>query len=250
MFRMKLTGVNRFLFIISFFFLLAGSMVAQSPSDDSVLYTKAVSNLIALYHHSSGDQSGLFNGSQYSGYPFSFEAGDPFFKESKPGTGSVVYDGVLYENVTMQYDEVQEALIMQDSSRRIRLLNDRIEAFTLFDNNFIRIVKDTESTVLVRTGFYNLLYEGKTSVLKREEKIIRDDPSTGVLLRFIDSHMYYYIKMNNAFFSIKSKNGLLDIFKDRKKDIRQYIRKNKLSYRKDRDNTLIKATAYYDQLIK
>jgi hypothetical protein len=250
MFHMKLHRITVFLFLTSFFFFSARSMVAQSPSDDSILYSKAVNHLIALYHQSSGDQSGLYNGSQHSGYPFSFEAGQPFFNNDKPGTGSVVYDGILYENVSLQYDEVQEALVMQDSTRRMRLLNDRIERFTLFNNNFIRIVKDTESTVLIRTGFYNLLYAGKTSMLKREEKIIREDPSTGVLLRFVDSHVYYYIKMNNSYLSIKSKKGLLNIFKDKKKDIRQYIRKNKLSYRKDRDNTLIKTTAYYDQLIK
>jgi hypothetical protein len=247
---MKLPGIKRFLCILSFFFLSAGSMLAQLAADDSILYSSAVRHLIALYHQHSGDQSGLYNGSQHSGYPFSFEAGNPFFKENKPGTGSVIYDGVLYENVSMQYDEVQEALIMEDSSRRIRLLNDRIEMFTLFNNNFIRIVKDTESAVLVQSGFYNFLYAGKTSVLKREEKYIREDPSTGVLLRFVDIHLYYYVKMDNRYFSIKSKNNFLNVFGDRKKDIRQYIRKNKLSYRRDRDNMLAKATAYYDQLIK
>jgi hypothetical protein len=145
---------------------------------------------------------------------------------------------------------VQDALIMDSSSRRIQLLNERITQFMLFDDKFIRIVRDTENTVLVRTGFYDLLYEGKVSLLKKEEKIVRDDVTTGELLRFIDIHDYYYIKRNNSYYNINNKKNLFSIFKDRKKDIRQYIRKNKLSYRKDRDNMLAKATAYYDQLTK
>lgn len=247
---MKIPGPARLL-LLTCFFLLSTRIAAQSAADDSMLYKKAVYHVISLYHQAIGEQSGLFNGSQYGRYPFLFAAGGyPFFKEDKPGTGSVIYDGILYEQVELQYDEVQEALIMQDSIRRIQLLNKKIAGFTLFDNTFIHIVKDSTAEPLVRTGFYNLLYKGNISLLKREEKVIREDVSTGELLRFIDLNVYYYIQKNNSFYSIKKKASILDIFKDRKKDIRQYIRKNKLRYRDDRDNMLIKVTAYYDQLIK
>lgn len=224
--------------------------MAQSAADDSVFYRKSVDHLIALYQQSSGDQTGLYNGSQYGAYAFLFAEGHPFFKENKPGTGSVVYDNVLYENVLLQFDEVQEVLVMDSASRRIQLLNERISQFRLFNNHFIRIIKDTGNAVLVRTGFYDLLYEGNTSLLKKEEKIIRDDVATGELLRFIDIHEFYYLKRNNTYYSIQNKKSVLSFFKDHKKDIRQYIRKNKLSYRKDKDNMLAKVTAYYDQLTK
>ncbi|MEP7277372.1 MAG: hypothetical protein ABI813_01905 [Bacteroidota bacterium] len=247
---MKLIRVASFLLSISFILLSAGYLAAQSPAADSILYKSGIQHLVTLYHQASGEQSGLYNGSQYSGYFFSFTGGDPFFKDKEPGLGSVVYDGVLYENVMLQYDEIQDVVVMEDSARRIQLINDRIARFRLFDNNFIRIVKDTENAVLVRTGYYNLLYEGNISLLKKEEKYIREDPSTGVLLRFIESHVYYYLKRNNEYFSIKNKNSLLALFSDRKKEIRQYIRKNGLSYRNDRDNMLTKTIAYCDQLIK
>jgi hypothetical protein len=248
---MKIPAMARFLLFIAFLFLLPTPMPAQSSAEDSMLYKKSVQYLINIYHRSSGDQSALYNGSEYATYPFSFSGGGyPFYKENMPGTGSVVYDGILYEDVKLQYDEVQEILFMQDSIRRIQLLNQRITGFALFNNSFIRIVKDSMNRVLVRTGFYNLLYKGNTSLLKKEEKRIREEVATGELQRFIDVVNYYYLQKNNTCYSIKNKGSIMDIFKDRKKDIRQYIRKNKLSYRKDRDNMLIKVTAYYDQLIK
>jgi hypothetical protein len=247
---MKIPGIASLL-LLTGFFLPVTPIVAQSAADDSMLYKKAVYHVIGLYHQAIGEQSGLYNGSQYGKYPFFFaEGGYPFFKEDKPDTGSVMYDGIMYEQVELQYDEVQEVLIMQDSTRRIQLLNQKIAGFTLFNNTFIRIIKDSTAAPLVRTGFYNLLYKGNISLLKREEKIIREDVSTGELLRFIDPDVYYYIQKDNIFYSIKKKSSILDIFKDRKKDIRQYIRKNKLNYKKNRDNMLIKVTAYYDQLIK
>lgn len=41
---------------------------------------------------------------------------------------------------------------------------------------------------------------------------------------------------------------MLNITKERKKDIQLFIKKNKLKLRKDRENTLVKIAAYYDQL--
>src|SRR5450432_4602084 len=128
---MKLPGTARFLPVIIFFFLSAGTVVAQPAADDSMLYKKGIKNLIALYQQTSGDQTGLYNGSQYAAYSFKFTEGHPFFKYDKHGIGNVEYDGVWYENVMMQFDEVQDALIMDSSSRRIQLLNERITQFML-----------------------------------------------------------------------------------------------------------------------
>jgi hypothetical protein len=248
---MKPYGIKSFLFIVIILLLSLKPVVAQSSADDSLFYKKAVNNLINLYQLSSGDQTALFNGSQYSKYPFKFEnENHSYFFANGYGLGSVEYDGILYENLTMQYDEVQEALVVDSSSRLIQLINERVTQFKLFGNNFVRLVRDTQSTELVRTGYYNLLYEGNTTLLKREEKFIRDDVSTGTMLHFIDRHVYYYLKTNNSYYSFSSKGSFFSIFKDKKKNIRQFVRKNKLSYRKDRDNMLTKATEYYDQLTK
>jgi len=247
---MKLPGIASFLILTVFFLFPAISLVAQSSADDSVLYQKAINNLVSLYHQSEGDQTGLYNGSQYGGFPFTFKEGHPFFYDGKPGTGSIVYEDVLYENVLLQYDEIQEAVVMEDSSRRIQLLNERIRQFSVFNNAFIRIVKDSLSNALVKTGYYNLLYEGRNRLLKKEIKTVREDITTEKVIYYVDLHEYYYIKKDNTYYAVNSKRNVLKIFGDRKKEVQQYIRKNKLSYRKDRDNMLIKVTAYYDQLIK
>ncbi|MFT3936021.1 MAG: hypothetical protein QM726_20490 [Chitinophagaceae bacterium] len=248
---MKLTGLTSVCLLCSLLILSSNAVCAQSSAEDSILYQKAVYNAIGLYHQEVGDQSGLFNGSQYGAYPFPFEEnGFVFFNNPKPGIGTVTYDGILYENVQLQFDEVQEVVIMQDSSRRIQLLNPRIQAFSLFNNNFVRIIKDSSSRVLPKTGFYNLLYAGKTLLYKREEKTIREEVGRTEVVRFIDVSRNYYVQKNNQWFSVKGKNGILDVFEDRKKELRQFIRKNNLSYKKDRDNMLAKVTAYYDQLTR
>ena len=226
-------------------------MAAQSVAEDSLLYQRAVSHLVDLYHRASADQSGLFNGRQYAQYAFRFEDGaHPFFFSDKPGMGQVVYDGILYRELALQYDEIQGVLVMQDDQHFIQLLTPRIKSFSLFNSHFIRIVQDSTMPAQLKTGFYNVLYSGQASLLRKEEKKIRADVSGGELQRYIDVSVSYFVYAGNTYHLIKNKKTLLDVLADRKKELRQYIRSNGLNFRKDRQQALEKVIACYNQLVK
>jgi hypothetical protein len=250
---MKSGSMVNVLSIIVFFTLSTSNAWAQLSSDDSVFFKKATDNTKAIYFESLGDQSGLLNGSQYAGYPFGFkDGGHPFFYTNVFLKGTIEYDRVLYPEAFLQYDEVMDVIIFQDATHRIQLIGERILRFSLLNNNFIRIVKDSGKRALVSTGFYHLLYEGNICLLKKEVKSIREVliSNTEGIYRYIDVKKYYYIKKNNEYYPVKRKKTLLELYKDRKKEMQQYIKRNKLNYKRDPDNFLIKATAYYDQLTK
>lgn len=229
-------------------------VIAQLSTDDSIFYQKAVNNTIALYYQSAGDQSGLYNGSQYAGYPFAFkDEAHPFFRTNLFSTGSVVYDNILYTDAQLLYDEAGDVLIFRDTAHRLQLISDRISRFTVLDNSFIRIEKDSNTRAIINTGFYNLLYEGgDIQVLKKEVKNIREDIRNNYdgVIRYIEVKKYYYIKKNNLYYPVKNKKTILEIFKNRKKEIQQYIKSTKLSFKNDRDNMLKRAAAYYEQITK
>lgn len=237
--------------ILSFHFF-SNKTIAQLSADDSIFHSIAISNAVALYYRNIGDQSGLYNGSQYGDYPFKFKEGHPFFYTDSPTTGSIVYDSVFYPDVKLLYDEVANAIIFQDASHRIQLINERITRFTIWDNHFIRIVKDSLSSAPISPGFYNILYEGRVSVLKQEVKKINEDVSSSAegVQRFIEEKKYYYIKKKNEYFKVNGKNDLLNIYKDQKKRIRQCIKDNNLSFKNDPDNMLIKVSTCYGQFTK
>lgn len=248
---MRLSGLSGILLTCTIFLTVNLEISAQQPSSDNVFYKNAVNNAISRYHQSSGDQSGLYNGSQYGGYNFLFKEGHPYFKTDQFVLGSIFYDGVLYDSVMLLYDEIMEVVVMQNVVIRVQLITDKITAFDINNNSFIRIVKDSNSSVLIATGFYNLLYEGNITLLKKEVKTIREQISnTDGLQRFVDSKIHYYIKKADKYFVIKRKKDLMALFSSHKKQVQQFIKENHLSYRKDRDNTLIKVTAYYDGLKK
>ncbi|WP_435353555.1 hypothetical protein [Emticicia sp. SJ17W-69] len=231
--------------LLSFF---SHRLIAQLKTNDSIFLQKAINHSVALYHLSLGDQSGLYNGSQYVGYSFTFkEGGQPYFYKDYT-KGSIIYDQVLYYNIDLLYDEVADVLILKDGVRYIQLINNKISRFTIGSNAFVQLAK--EPTNMIKSGFYHILYEGSiNSVFKRETKTINEVlNSFEGIQRFIKTEQYYTIKNNNQYYLVNRKKDVLAIFKDHKKEIQQYIKSNKLNFKKERTNFLIKVCTYHDQL--
>ena len=59
-----------------------------------------------------------------------------------------------------------------------------------------------------------------------------------------------YDKKANTYYTVNRKRQVLDLFKDKKTELRQYIRKNNLDFSKEADNALISVVTYYESLVK
>ena len=242
-------GLFSFSLVTALFSSMAVS--AQSNAEDSTFYQSAISHTLAVYYKQVGDQSQIYNGSLYSGYAFKFRDGSPYFFSDNFSDGSVIYDGVSYDRLPMLYDDFKELLIARDQGYWMQLVSERISEFTILNHQFVRLVMDSAHNSLAGTGFYEILYPGHSRVLKKTFKKIREElSSTEGVLRYIDETDNYYIKNGNTYRRVKTKKELLDILADHKKEVQQFIRKNRLKYRKDPENTLVKTAAFYDQLKK
>ena len=239
-----------FFFIALAFFSL--KIFAQTTPEDSAFFARKINNTVSLYYQSLLDQSQLYNGKKYAGYPFTFSEGTPFFLSDKLQQGSIKYNGLIFENINLMYDELSNAIIMQDENHRIQLLNEKISWFTIAGFRFICFINDGKNNAAPETGFYNVLYEGNISVLKKETKKIREilafsgDDKTHV----IDTKANYYFKKNNEFTAINNQNELIDFFSDRKKEVKHFIKTSKLNFKKDPDNELAKVAAYFEKSTK
>jgi hypothetical protein len=237
-----------------FIFVLFASLIplnavhAQLSEKDSLLYNSAVNNLVATYHKNIGDQIGKYNGSQNAGYTVSFYEGHPYFFKHELNKGSITYDNVVFNNVDLLYDEVKDWLILQDSTHRIQLVSQRLQGFTIFDQPFVRLEKNA-NTPIVSSGFYQVLYNGEIKLYKKEVKIITEKfTNTPELKVLFEKVFYYYIKKGNRFYPIVKKKDFLKILNDKGKDLNDFISNEHLNFRKDKDNTLTKIVAYYDQI--
>src|SRR5215468_10405569 len=122
---MKLVSLTVGLFLA--FFLCPETGKSQSSENDSSVYTTSVLSAIKVYHQFLAPESGLYNGSEYTGYPFTFTEGYAYFLP-EPVSGSVFYDGVLYENASLLFDLVSEHIVIRSPDQRyqIQLINERI----------------------------------------------------------------------------------------------------------------------------
>lgn len=223
---------------------------SQTSVADSAFYQRAIGNALAVYHQSFGNQSALYNGSKYSEYPFNFKKGDPFFYSAQPAIGFVYYDYIKYDSLLMQYDEIKDVVVINEQAKKLQLQSEKVTSFKLYNAYFVRMVKDSFPNSQISTGFYNLLYNGKVSLLKKQVKTVREVINDNEIQRFADQKDHYYIKKDEEIYTIKSRKDFFNLFDDRKKELQQFVKANKLRFRSDRENMLTRATTYYDSLKK
>lgn len=240
------------IFLLNAFFINSHKAIAQNFIPDTSAETSSLHNAVNLYHRFLYPETGLYNGSEYVYnvyYPFIINQGDPFFQSNRFDTGVVFYNNVLYENVPLLYDIIKEELLIHDPTNDniIRLNNERVGWFIISGHTFIRLNQDDTVSSAVHTGFYDLLYNGNTSFYERGLKIIKDDISmSGVLNRSVIESNEYFIKKDNRYYAVENKRSLLLIMNNKKKEVEQFIKKNKLNLRKNPEDALRKIVAYYD----
>lgn len=235
-----------FIFVI---FFIPIPVCAQSQVEDSIFYRSAITNTIAFYYSQLGDQSPIFNGSLYPPLPYTFKEGSPFFLSEKPMLGSVVYDGIQYSDLSLRYEDFRQYLVSIDQSYQLLLINQKIRSFTIGGHQFDNVHLDSLHRGIPTAGFYEVLYAGPSRLLKSTYKKSNEtlSMSEGVV-RVMEVIEDYYIKIGKVFGPVNTKSELLAKMKNHRKEVQRYIRKNKLNFRKDKDNTLTQTAAYFDQL--
>jgi len=242
------------IFLLSTFFISSHKASSQNFIADTSEETSSLHNAVSLYHRFLYPETGLYDGSEYAYnlyYPFVINEGDPFFQSKQFDTGAVFYNNVLYKNVPLLYDVVKDELLTHDPTNYyiIRLNNEGVRWFSVWDNTFIRLNHDSANNVALHTAYYDLLYNGNTGLYKRVSKIIKENSgSFQGINKFIVETDEYFIKKNNQYYIVKKKKSLLAILNNKKKEIEQFIRKNKLNLKKNKDYSLIKIIAYYDEI--
>jgi hypothetical protein len=231
-------------------FICSGQASAQFTKEDSIIYQNAYSHTLAVYYNRLGDQSPLYNGSLYRGIDYTFQKGSPYFLLEKAGYGSVVYDNINYPNLNIIYEDYRQNLVVIDQAFQLQLVTEKVRSFVINNHHFEYVLLDSLNRGLPASGFYEVIYSGKSKVLKYTTKKIREILSVPEgLHRFMDESNDYYIQSRNSYTLVNTKHEFLKFVNKHKKEVQSFIRKNELNYKSDKDNTLTKAAAYYDQIV-
>ena len=234
--------------------LVIGKSFGQTASGDSAVLQYSITQITSKFYKAIGEQSRLYNGHEYLPYDPQIKTNALFpYDEKSWEPGEVTYDGIVYKNVPMMYDVYKDIVVvlLYNKFSMFNLLSNRVHNFSFSNHYFIRIDADqiNNEEAGLTTGFYDLLYEGKTWLLAKRKKTIQNSSNAiaGTETNFIASNEYY-LKKGNVYYKIGSKSSVLKIFKDKKRELQQYLKQNSINYSENTEDAMIKMASYYDQL--
>jgi hypothetical protein len=222
---------------------------AQNTANTSAT-SPVIVNAGDVYNPFIEKQSRLYNGIEHQGYSFRIK-GHAYFIQKELTTGSIVYDGLEFANVNMIYDLLKDQVIIQHNNNfsKVGLVSEKVKEFSLLNHHYIRLVADSISRSPLITGFYDEAYKGRLNVLIKRTKWIEETIKDELEREFISTD-HFFIQKEGIYYSVRNYKGLLNVLKDRSKEVKQYLRKSRIKYRKGAENAIVKAVVYYDLLNK
>lgn len=232
--------------VITWGIMANGHVSAQTGPDSTGLGL-----VIANYHTAIGQQSHLYNGPEYEFYDPIIKGNAYVFDNKSFTAGDVKYGAAVYRDVPMLYDLNKDlvVILLYNHFTKISLLSERVPEFWLLNHHFIRITTDSTGQARLATGFYDQLYQGKKiGIIVKRAKSIQTSTGNNTIESFFSETKDYYVKKGDNYFSFSGKGGLLDILKDKKKELRQYIKANHIDFRENQEQAIVDVTTYYDHL--
>jgi hypothetical protein len=238
-------------FFVPSFILLAiifpfNKTVAQTSATqsepDSFIHAKA------FFRDKIKEDAHLYTGKEFIKYSVNIK-GHPYFETDQMQNGTIFYDGTLYENIPLQYDITGQSVVINrfNTDERILLLDEKIKYFTFDGHRFENIFSVEGKDENITNTFYDVMFNGKASVLVKRIKHIKnglhpEDPAS-----FVEEDELY-VRNGKNLYAIDSKNSALQAFSDKKDLVKTFIRKNKFRFKKNTEKELIIIADYYSTL--
>lgn len=193
----------------------------------------------------------LVNGRKY--LPEHYNAkGDPYFLSDKWADGSIVIDGKKYDELELLYDiDIEKAILkttINDSTDVFLVLNnDVVESFYLGSHYFLNAAKHGLGNEF--PGFVEQLYTGSFTVLTRHQKSFVSEYSKNTPNGFYAStKSTNYILNHGKLFKLSSKKSLFEYFTANKKEVKNFLRRNKIKYKRATFIQLNKLFEFCDEI--
>ncbi|MBL7763564.1 MAG: hypothetical protein JNL23_09105 [Chitinophagaceae bacterium] len=235
------------LFLISFIILFTQNSYGQLLPSDSGIYLSSKENLTRLYVDSIGENLRLYNGTQFT-TAYKSNLGHPFFEDANPQAGTIFYGGTSYSGTKLLYDIIRDEVICVNKFKNdeiIKLIPSKINWFTLQQHLFVHLLKDSNDTNFPGNGFYEQLYNGNMAVFKKVKKQFFESSKTDEPSKYIQ-YNYYYIRKKNKYHLIDNRRSLIAVCDDRKADVANFIRKERLNFKKDAATMIVRVIDYYE----
>jgi len=235
--------------LIAILILSVQNLWSQQYYNDSALVSGASDHVKRLYIEKRGNLLAIFNGKLHNSYLSSIE-GTAYFISDSFQMGTLVYENIFYENIVMNYDLVLDQLIVAENRSTglpISLFSPRVKEFSYAGLIFFYLNNTDPLSAYLSEGFYQQLASGQATAICRSTKVIIETPGESTVLRRFEQQKRYYIIKEGQLYHIRRKQDLLNTLKDQRKGIQEFMRSQKLNFKKKKERTITAVTEFYNK---
>ncbi len=240
-----LTNINKFyktfIFLFLFNLLYAGTIFAQNI--DSTL-SSAIINAKTFYTNTISSNSKLYIGGEET-IIVGKAKGHPYYLKQDWQVGSLIYDGILYENVKLKYNLASQKLILQHYGGYllIELVKDKISSFTIGGHAFVQTQNSISWASLVESNtFYRQIWDNKYVLLSKYTKLQNNEMvDSQVIIDFSESKDIIFLDKKEAI-KLKSISNIEKIFPQ--KDVKKYAKSKDLDFKNEPENAFCELIKY------
>jgi hypothetical protein len=164
-------------------------------------------------------------------------------------TGSVTMRGKTFQNLKLRYDIYRDELLTPGVPGGVLQLNkEMVDSFTLiFQAETYQFIKLPGDSLRGPSGYCNLLYNGEHALYARYIKKIGKLADEGKYDKFYQVTSLYVLN-NSSFYPVNSRKDLEKISGNKRAEVRNFIRNNKLKISKDNPAGFVHVLRYLDTL--
>ncbi|WP_137759726.1 hypothetical protein [Pontibacter sp. SGAir0037] len=215
---------------------------------DTAFIQVAVSNATEAYKSAVGIHAHLYTGPEYVNHRKQFMEGHQFFETNQLSEGSVLYDGAWYQQVPMFYDVVTDEIILYNSGFSQKLVSKKVKTFYFLNHKFERFEHDSTGAFPYQSGFYDVLHEGSVQLLAKRVKVANERATSQGMEGDYSIADKYFLEKDGKYQQVKNKRSLYKALQTNKKQLNEYVRANKIKFRKNREEAMARVVGYYDSL--
>ena len=193
------------------------------------------------------DNQALYNGKIWRNlYYLVME--DQFLFSKEYLQGIVTIKGKTFGNVQLKYDIFKDEILTPiDSGRILQINKEMIDSFSLsFQGRKYQFIKMKEDTSKLSESFYNVLYNGKTSLLLKYAKKIDKLSVEGKYDKFYQINKIFIV-LNDKLYPVTGKADLFKILPDEKSKIKDFMKTNKLRISEKEPESFIPVIRFHDR---
>jgi hypothetical protein len=161
----------------------------------------------------------------------------------------LAFNNHIFKDISLRYDIVSdEIMIPMGLDEIIQLNKEMVDSFTLrFGNMDYRFENIRSDSILGAAGFYNVLYEGRSSLYLKYNKMVMTvitDKSDG----YFNESRHLLLLLKGKVYRITSLRDIYTLLPQDVDNIRDFIRQNKLRVRKKNPESFVQVIKYIDTL--